>query len=504
MQKIILILLGLNFICLPLVSHAVLKKRPTALRLTMENIDLPANEKMGLLGSAYLVHLNKHLYTGLGIYSAVTGQRGGFFTGGLENGFKYRLGRKWELDAGVFVGGGGGGSAPQGGGLMVRPHLDLLYRTDFGKFGLQLSHVKFPNGNIESNQVAVSYEKPLTMLQSSQWLTVKSTRSLGKRFLTRNRPATQDFSVLLQTYDLPDGTINTEGATQDKNMSLIGVEWDQYFGQHSYFRLQTLGALGGNSDGYASVLMGLGYQTPLLGKNTRFKVGASIGASGGGRVDTKGGLTADASVNLQHRLNNGLLLGLRAGYIAAPGGDFRATSLGGYIGYADRAPDKKVFSSADVKPRYWRVRATHQTYLPKGDTRRKNGVIDNQNVHLIGLQTDVMMNKYSYLTGQAIGAYDGEAGGYAAGLVGAGLIMPFWKDSRMEFNAEMLVGAAGGGGLAVGDGLIAQAMLGVGYRTSRSTSLQLAYGLIKSKKGNFEADVINLSFAYRFTTLAWR
>jgi len=493
---------------LPLVTipfaQASMKLRPAMVRFTAEELKLPSNEKMGLFGSSYLIHLNRYLYSGLGIYSAVTGKRGGFFTGGLESGIKHKLGRDWELDAGLFVGGGGGGSAPQGGGLMIRPHLDLLYKTRFGKIGLQLSQVKFPNGNIDSKQIALSYEKPLSMLQSSQWLSSKQLNSLGSRFLAKNHPATQDFSVLLQTYDLPSGTLNASGNIQDETMSLIGVEWDRYFANNTFFRLQTLGALGGNSDGYASFLMGLGYRMPLLSNNTEVKIGATVGASGGGRVNTKGGLTTDAAVNLQHRFNNGLLLGVRAGYVAAPGGDFKATSYGGYIGYGDRAPDKKIFSSSDVKPRHWRIRATHQTYRPKGDTRRTNGISDNQNIHLIGLQTDVLMNKYSYLTGQAIGAYDGEAGGYAAGLVGAGIILPMWKDSRLELNAEALVGAAGGGGLAVGNGLVGQAMVGIGYRTSRSTSLHLAYGRIKSKEGNFEADAINLSFAYRFTTLAWR
>jgi len=504
MKKVFSILITLSWLVLPIVAQAALKQRPSMLRLTFEELELTGNENMGLLGSSYLVHLNRNLYTGLGIYSAVTGRRGGFFTGGLETGFKKKLGQDWEFDAGLFVGGGGGGAAPQGGGLMIRPHIGLLYKTGIGKLGLQFSQVDFPNGDINSKQIALSYEKPLSLLISGRWLQDKRLRSIDSYFIRRNRPANQDFSLLIQDYNLPDGTLNTAGDIQDKSMSLIGVEWDYYLNKDMFFRLQPLGALGGGSDGYASLLMGLGYRYSIT-ENSSLKLAATLGASGGGQVDTGGGFTTDAAVTLQHRFNNGLLLGLRAGLVGSPDGDFKANSLGLLIGHSDQAPAKKAFSSSDLKPRHWRLRATHQTYQPKGDTRRKGQTTpDNRDVHLFGLQTDLFLNRHTYLTGQAIGAYDGDAGGYAAGLVGAGFMTPFWENSRLTFNAEALVGAAGGGGLAVGDGLVSQAMLGVAYRASRSASLQLDYGLIKSHNGSFEADVINLSFGLRFSTLTWR
>lgn len=501
--KIIMLKFLILISSLPLVTasfaQASIKPRSSMVRFTAEELTLPGNETMGLLGSSYLVHLNRHFYTGLGIYSAVTGQRGGFFTGGLESGFKYKLGHQLELDAGLFVGGGGGGAAPQGGGLMIRPQIGLMSKTDIGKFGIQASQVRFPNGDINSTQLSISYEKPLSLLHSSGWI-----KNRGSNYSGNSPPPEQDFSVLLQNYDLPDGTLNTSGAVQDTDVSLIGVEWDYYFGKRAFFRLQTLGALSGNSDGYASVLMGLGYRYPFAGNNT-LKLAATMGASGGGGIDTGGGVTNDISINLQHRFDSGLLTGIRAGLVNAPDGDFEATSLAAYVGYGDRAANKKHFSSADIKPRHWRIRTTHQTYKPKGDTRRKGQTTpDNRDIHLLALQTDLFMNKYLYLTGQAIGAYDGDAGGYAAGLVGAGITRPLWKNSRLLWTAETAVGAAGGGGLAVGDGLIGQGMLGLAYRTSRSRSLHLALGITKSKNGNFEANTINLGFAYRFTTLAWK
>ncbi len=480
------------------------KPRPAMLRLTAEEITLPGNEKTGLLGGSYLVHLNRYLYAGFGIYGSVTGQRGGFFTGGMETGIKKRLGRQLELDAGIFIGGGGGGGAPQGGGLMLRPHIGMSYLTPVGKIGLQYSQIKFPNGSINSTQASVVFEKPLSLLISGDWGKTSRVSSVDDNYLGKNRPASQDFSLLIQNYDLPAGTRNTRGQVQDADMSLVGVEWDTYFHKNTFLRLQALGAMRGNSDGYASILLGLGYDYQLPGQNN-LKLAVSLGASGGGNVDTGGGFIADTSLNLQHRFNNGLLLGLKAGFQNAPDGDFEATSLGIYIGHSDRPPKKPNPGGLNIKPRHWRIRATHQTYLPKGDTRRKSQTTpDNRNINLFGLQADIMVNRNIYLTGQAIGAYDGGAGGYAAGLIGTGIIFPLHKKNRLVLNAEVLAGAAGGGGLAIGDGLVTQAMIGIGYRTSRSTSLRASYGMFKSINGTFEANVINLSFALRLTTLTWK
>lgn len=504
MSRLSIILFTLLISHFSMLAHAALKQRPSLVRATYEQIDLPDNETMGLLGTNYLLHLNRNIYAGLGIYSAVSGKRGGFFTGGLEAGFKTKMGKLWELDAGLFVGGGGGGAAPQGGGLMIRPHVGLQYKTAIGKIGLQFSQVDFPDGDIKSKQLSLSYEKAFTTLFSPHWLQEKRVSSYDHQTIRKLRPATQDLSAIIQSYNLPVGTLNVDGQVQDKNMSLVGIEWDYFLNDTTFFRLQPLGALGGDSDGYASLLMGLGYRYKLT-NNTSVKVAASIGASGGGRLSTGGGFTADAAVNLQHHFNNGLLIGLRAGVVGAPDGDFEAKSLGLLVGYSDQAPSNRKFTAADVKPRHWRLRATHQTYRPRGDTSRKFSTTpDTRNVHLFGLQTDLFINNNVYLSGQAIGAYDGGAGGYAAGLVGAGYVTPLWKNSRLLLNTELLVGAAGGGGLAVGDGLVSQAMVGLGYRTSRASSLHASYGRIKSHNGHFEADVINLTYGLRFSTLAWR
>ncbi|MEJ2347435.1 MAG: hypothetical protein P8090_18980, partial [Gammaproteobacteria bacterium] len=461
---------------------------PGHVRFTLEQLSLPQHEHMGLAGINYLLDIKPWFYAGLGVYGAVTGKRGGFFTGGIETGVRKRLGHDWLVDAGMFVGGGGGGAAPQGGGLMLRPHVGVAYDTRYGRIGANLSWVKFPNGAIDSKQVALSYELPVHALFAGGWLRDDGrTPSPGGIEL---RSAAREFSLVAQTYLLPAGTRGRSGTVQDRNMKLLGIQWNRYLDRHTYLKLETSGAGGGNSDGYAQLLLGAGHRFDLSRRNT-LRLEAGLGAAGGGNVDTGGGVIANAGVGVQHRFDNGLLLGLNAGYIAAPGGEFKAATVGVNLGYAygvPRMPPPDVVRSSyhTYGPRYWRLRAAHQSYLPRGDTSRKGSTVpDHRRIDLIGIQADRMVGRHLYVTGQALGAYRGGAGGYATGLLGAGYILPWWKNSRLELNVEGLVGVGGGGGLAVGGGLITQATAGLNYRISETTGVQLTYGYVGAPQGHF-------------------
>ena len=65
--------------------------------ITYDSMHLPSNEQLGLLGTNYLYDFG-NAYMGLGIYSAVSGHRGGFFTGGVEAGYTYPLSQHISFD----------------------------------------------------------------------------------------------------------------------------------------------------------------------------------------------------------------------------------------------------------------------------------------------------------------------------------------------------------------------------------------------------------------------
>ena len=95
--------------------------------------DMPVNDlgfderQMGLSGIHYNVMLD-NFYGGLGIYGAVRGERGGFFTLGLDLGHRSNLYKNFFLDTGVHFGGGGGDGAPDGGGAFILPHANIGYQ----------------------------------------------------------------------------------------------------------------------------------------------------------------------------------------------------------------------------------------------------------------------------------------------------------------------------------------------------------------------------------------
>ncbi|MEO6744005.1 MAG: hypothetical protein ABIS28_14245, partial [Caldimonas sp.] len=108
-------------------------------RIGFERIKLPGDERVGLVGTSYLVDvpLLEGLSAGPAVYGAITGRRGGFFAIGGEAAWRRQLAGPLGIELGLFAGGGGGAGAPAGGGLMLRPHADLLW--DFGRFALGLS-----------------------------------------------------------------------------------------------------------------------------------------------------------------------------------------------------------------------------------------------------------------------------------------------------------------------------------------------------------------------------
>jgi hypothetical protein len=121
----------------------------------------------------------------------------------------------------------------------------------------------------------------------------------------------------------------------------------------------------------------------------------------------------------------------------------------------------------------------------------------------LGLQLDYLLGdpqaRQWFLTGQGIAAYKGEAGAYMTGLVGVGLRQPL--GGRWHAEAEALVGAAGGGGLRMGGGLVAQANLGLGRQLTPHWSVLLTAGRMEALQDRFKAHVLGLSAVYHFSAV---
>lgn len=402
---------------------------------------------------------------------------------------------------GLFIGGGGGRGGYQlaGSGLMLRGDAGLTYETaGYGNFGFGISHVRFPSGVIFSTQPYFQYDYVFNSILNPGWdITTSSDGSRAATDTTSRH--TSEFSLAGFNYKIPSSVVVATGQPQRSSMQLFGVEWTSYLNDNWFLKLQSAGAMGGQNNGYMQILAGGGYRLPLS-QGTALKFSAGAGPAGGGGVDTGGGLLLDADVSLQQSLTRRIAIELAVGQLRAPSQSFQARSVSIKANYRFDLPSATSGSvTADsvsgYDAKHLRIRVANQTYF-KAAPQWRNQFAD-QPVHNLGIQLDYFLTPRFFMTGQGLAAYAGKAGAYMTGQVGVGIHQPVSEDFFTE--AEMLLGAAGGGGLAVGGGLVGQANASLGYQYSKPLSLLASAGRIESVTGNFKANVVGLSLAYQFT-----
>jgi hypothetical protein len=136
----------------------------------------------------------------------------------------------------------------------------------------------------------------------------------------------------------------------------------------------------------------------------------------------------------------------------------------------------------------WIAGVSHQ------NAQRRDGSVRDLQFNVLKVNRFVTPNLY--LTGQAHSGWGGDAGGYIAGMFGVGVETPLF--SRFYVGAEALIGAGGGGGVDTRGGGLVQPMVYAGIDLSRSMSLRIGAGRIKSIKGSLNSNVIEASLAYAF------
>lgn len=474
---------------------AMLRSKPALLRMSYELLDIGPNETMGLAGVHYLVNIHPDWYVGASGFGALQGERGGFFTGGFTLGTGRRFAAKWSVDAGLFVGGGGGGGAPQGGGLMLRPHLGISRDVGDVMLGIGVSTVKFPNGGINSTQLNLNLGIPFDVYYGRATDAGKTIES-GDLFGLKLQQS--EWLATLGEYRPTGNAKTTAGAAMTAPLKRIGFEYRQHLDAHRYFFVETAGATGGQSDGYAELLAGAGYRVPLLSPRLHLSASLAAGGAGGGQVDTGGGAVAKARVGLDYDFTPNLKLGLEAGQIES-GGSFSARFYGASLGYRLGEPGagdrtQAWQSGAGVRLSKWRLAGVQNTSL---GAARKDG--SNRDLSLVGFKIEKFLSDAVTLSGQAYGAYNGDAGGYAVGLLGAAWEIPLREDKRLSFNVELAAGAAGGGGVEVGGGTIVQPKLGLTWRLNEQFAARLEAGKVKALNGKLDSTVIGAGLTYEFS-----
>lgn len=478
---------------------------PNRVRMSWETVSMSTESDLGFVGIGFdLFHLVKNtntIYVGVNTYSAVTGIRPGLITLGMSAGWCPQISRKsLFLDLGAFVGGGGGGGAADGGGLIVRPHLDLEQR--FGDLGVRfgVSRIDFPSGEITGNQVNVG----LSFSGTNYFKVEKS----GYKFVSSEGLDTKNLRVVMvgtQYFNLSEGSVPSKPYVS--YVGLLGMQLEATINPYLYGMIKLNGALAGGTDGYMSIFLGAGGKLPIIRNRLNIESRLLMGPTGGGGVESGGGATVQAELGLSFLFGNGYDLKLMTGKIFSPWGPFKTNHVEIGVGKSfDRLIPKKNSennNAFNVKSKDYYVNDLafsmyNRTYFPP-NTTTKSGTPYLNSFNSLGFEIQKYLGERFSINGGTVWAYQGDYGAYAEGLIGATYYQPIFNKTKL--SAKLMFGAAGGGDIDLGSGLLFEYALGIEREISDRWDFLVHVGQTQPFEGNFNPISLDIGLKFHISQL---
>lgn len=459
---------------------------------------------MGFAGIHYNLWLHKNFYGGAGFYGSVSGKRGGLFTLGINLGAKYNFTDRFFVDTGVHFGGGGGASAHDGGGAMILPHLNLGYQ--FKKFSATAgwSYINFfDKGFIKGNQVNFAVQIPISFNYTS-FKNREKTHTINDLKSTDWNVPSKRISLMVHLNNLsPFGKSKfTDGTTlKGKTIRLAGFEINTYLNNNWFMFLKADGAYHGIQGGYMDILLGGGYHLGFNKNRTNILAKFGIGAGGGGGVDSAGGFLIYPDISLEQKLIDDVYISINKGFLMSPDAYFANATLGFglkyYVNQSGIFSEEKTFTSSRIKGVEFIL--GHDMYI-----NANRYTEPTEHLHQIGLQINMYATKHIYFSGKTSFANFGNAGAYAEGIVGIGIRSNNFANDKLSVFIQGLAGAAGGGDISTGQGLIVKPSAGLYINLNRRLSLRGEVGYIKARGGSLSSLFGSLGISYQIGTLISR
>ncbi len=462
---------------------------------------------MGLTGIHYNLLLNKSLYTGLGFYGAVNGERGGFFTLGVNLGIKKQITEKLFIDSGLHFGGGGGASTPDGGGAFILPHVNLGYQFKNFSTTLGYSYINFfDKGNITSTQFRLGIQIPLSYNYANFHNREKSF-SVENLKETKWNQFSKRISLKLQMDNLSpygDSQFTDFKSLKGKTIRLAGFEIASYLTNNWFVYFRADGAFHGIRGGYMDLFIGGGYKFYFNKNRTNILTKFAIGAGGGGGLDSGGGFLIYPDISIEQKLFDDIYLSINKGYLLNPNQHFTSSTLGfGLKYYVNQQGIKQksntFYSSAKFKG--LEISFGQEMYFDAKRDKLNGVLIPTENLHQLALQLNLFITKNIYLAGHTSFANFGNAGAYAEGIVGFGYLTNTLLNNKVQIFAQVLAGAAGGGMISTGQGLIFKPSIGFNYRLNNKLSFKTSLGKVKARVGSLNSTSLNFGLNYRISFL---
>lgn len=438
-------------------------------------------ERLGLVTTSLLFEPAYGWWVGPAVVGAATGQRGGFFVLGGQVARRWHSTDNWVAQLGLLMGGGGGGGAPVGGGLMLVPSASLSYDWGGVQTGLSWSSVNMPGGRIGSRQIGL-------VLNWDGRFRYFDAGEVGYKLSTAEHTGLGFDRLMLGSAPL---RVNAHGGVPASTVRLVGARAERRWGPNVYWGVETAAATHGGADGYMELLGTGGWEASAsaMGLSDLY-MGArvALGLGGGGAVETGGGTLGKAAGVLRWELGRDAFVGFEAGAVRSGSGAYKARYAQWQVGVQLDHPGAP--KDAPVVGVAWSGSVQHVLKAARKDGRQLD-------LDTVGIKLKRLVGPNFYLTGQAHSAVAGEAGAYSVGLAGAG-VQTGLSESGWRLSAELLGGAAGGGGVVNQGGAVAQGMVYLGLSLNPGSEWQLGAGRIRGQHAGLNSRVIDLSWSRSF------
>lgn len=474
------------------------------LSIKMPETTIPNEANMGFTGIHYNLKMNDWSYAGVAIYGSATGQRGGFFTLGANLGIQKKFSKNFFIDSGIHFGGGGGAAAPDGGGAFLLGHANLGYQFPHFSITAGWSAIDFFDGGLIQNQqwnaalqIPLSFDYALHASHEKEY-------PVSAFLPTPWHQKSKKIGMLLHLNNLNVGSkvANTENAyLNGQTIRLAGFEFDVYLNPQWFVFLKADGAYHGIQAGYMDVLMGGGYDFSMNKNRTHFLAKFGFGAGGGGGVDTRGGFLLYPDFSIEQKISKEVSLSLNKGYLFTPDQHFFTSTYGMGVKYTAHVngTESEIQSFASGKFKGFELSLGQELYW-----KAKRGSNPTENLQQISMQLTIELNQHLYIAGQTSFANFGNAGAYAEGIVGIGAKTTPLSGLQTSFFTQVLAGAAGGGDISTQQGLIFKNSYGIDQPLSKTLSVQLSGGIVKSLGGGLNSPILNIGIKYRFSYLKFQ
>ena len=459
------------------------------------SIDMPnvKEKNMVLSGIHYNLKFNK-FYTGLGMYGSIMGIRGGFFTLGVNTGFQTYLSKNLFINSGIHFGAGGGAGTPDGGGAFILPRIN--FGLQFKNFSLSsgYSYINFfDNGDIKNHQINLEIQIPFDFSSSS-------FKNAEKEFFfsdLKKSKWNKKYRKMSFMFHLNNLSVIDNSNYRGKIINLAGFEINSYINSNWFYFAKFDGAYNGIKSGYMNIILGAGHQFFLNQNKSSIITKLGIGSGGGGGVESEGGLLIFPDVSFDQRISNNIYVSINKGFLMSPNSFFKTSTLGiglKYYSNINELEKKEIDRKVIFKGVEFIIK--QDSYL-----NAKRIINDIENLHQISLQLNYHLNKNMYVAGQTSFANFGNAGAYAEGIIGMGLLSNNFTNENIKIFVQGLVGGAGGGNISTGEGLIIKPSFGMNYKINSIIALRTTLGYVTALDEGLSSPSISLGLSYRMAFL---